>query len=62
MYFTGILIDHETPDITKMPDEIISEYERIKYEATKNLPRWLDPTSALQENYPASIVELEGKK
>ena len=45
-----------------MPPEIASEYDQIMYEATKNLPRWLDPSSALQENYPASTVEIERKK
>ena len=58
----GILIDHETPDPSDIPQEVLDSYEHIKYEATRNLPRWLDPTTPLQEIYPASIVQVNGKK
>ena len=60
--FTGIVIDHETPDPAGVPESVYDDYDNIKLEVLGFLAKWTDPNVPPQESYPVPILEYDGKK
>ena len=61
-YFTGILIDIETPTLEEAPSVFAEEYEKLKTESEYYLSKILDPEGSVLEHYKIPVQEINGKR
>jgi len=58
----GILFDHETPLPVSPPQAIVDGYKDIVNEAASFVNKFIDSAIPFQENYPAPVLEFNGKR
>jgi len=62
MNVLGILFDYETPLPVLTPQAVIEDYKQIVDEAASFVYKFVDSAIPYQENYPAPVHEINGKR